>query len=343
MHSRLHLPRSFYRLALFVALAFAGTLSDVSTGFARGGAMDGGGGDICENRIQEIRNDLRSWINAGGAKGLKLSKGVTHSIYKSKVLAEIGKAKIRCVGPGNKGFPVQVQKTAKICRFDVTSRKTKFITCDFNKFQSLPDTDQYVLIHHEFAGLAGLENPLGDQSTYALSNQISGYLAEHTVRKLVVKPSANSEYEEYELEAITKLPGSGCKGIGMVNDIYCTVTEGKPSTKAYCSIVIEKKYSNHLYSVRISTPENNPEKDWTAMMTVMDAFSEENLIRVQADTKSVSSGKADAVPKFFKCESKYWINETLKAQGKITEKTQETPDSKEIPDSWTDALEASKD
>jgi hypothetical protein len=49
-------------------------------------------------------------------------------------------------------------------------------------------SDQYVLIHHEYAGLAGFEVNDGESSQYEISNQISGYLEDQIVKKLVVKP-----------------------------------------------------------------------------------------------------------------------------------------------------------
>ena len=44
-----------------------------ATAFAQGGSGHvGGGGDANERRVYDIRDDLLSWINAGGAKALYL-------------------------------------------------------------------------------------------------------------------------------------------------------------------------------------------------------------------------------------------------------------------------------
>ena len=54
------------------------------------------GGDPCEMRIQEIRDDIKSWIVKGGSKGLEFPGGMTVSEYNTKMLKEIGSAKISC-------------------------------------------------------------------------------------------------------------------------------------------------------------------------------------------------------------------------------------------------------
>ncbi len=51
------------------------------------------------------------------------------------------------------------------------------------------ESDQYVLVHHEYAGLAGIEISKGEDSDYQVSNQISGYLENQVIKKLAVKPS----------------------------------------------------------------------------------------------------------------------------------------------------------
>lgn len=148
-----------------------------------------GGGDLCEDRIQQIRDDIKSWIYAGGSADLRFSTLSMQSEYKASMLEAMASAKIQCVKPGDAGYPVQVNGTAKVCRFDKTS-SVDLITCDYQAFldlNSMSESDQYILIHHEFAGLAGLENPNADVSTYFLSNQISGYLEDQIVKKLVVK------------------------------------------------------------------------------------------------------------------------------------------------------------
>lgn len=51
------------------------------------------------------------------------------------------------------------------------------------------------MIHHEYAGLAGLENPNGGQSTYFISNQLTSFLQVQIVRKL-----ENSKHETTKIQ-----------------------------------------------------------------------------------------------------------------------------------------------
>lgn len=155
--------------------------------FAAFGPGISGGGDECENRVKTIAADIQDWIRAGGPEGLKLPKGLTPGSYGNAMLQEIASARVTCVGPNDAGFPVEVFGTAKTCRFDKQDRSSR-ITCDYNKFRVLSEEEQYVLVHHELAGLAGLEPAIGDDSQYHISNQISGFLVETVVKKLAVVP-----------------------------------------------------------------------------------------------------------------------------------------------------------
>ncbi len=168
-----------------------------TSSFAKGkmGAGSSGGGDLCEARIKIIREDLKDWINKGGPNGLKLSSSTSVGQYTYGMLDQIERAKITCVSSGDRGYPVNINGTAKVCRFDRKQNDDQ-ITCDFNKFQSMSESDQYVLIHHEFAGLAGLEIPTGADSNYSISNQMSGYLVNKVVKKLSIKPNNECEVSE---------------------------------------------------------------------------------------------------------------------------------------------------
>jgi len=160
-------------------------LKDLSSIKIEGGA-DAGGGDLCEDRIKTIRDDIKIWITKGGAKQLPLPEGMSISQYSKAMLGQLGKAKIKCVGEGDPGFPVLINNTPKVCRYDRTS-SVSHITCDFSKFQSMKEADQYILIHHEFAGLSGVEIPNGDDSDYRVSNHISENLSYEMVQKLTIK------------------------------------------------------------------------------------------------------------------------------------------------------------
>jgi hypothetical protein len=162
-----------------------------SIAYAQRGSEGVGGGDLCENRIQEIRNDISSWILKGGARDLKLTD-ISAEKYAQRMLVEAKRSKIKCVGKGDLGYPVEINGTPKVCRFDKTHRLSQ-ITCDYEKFQKMQAAEQYILIHHEYAGLADIERPNGDSSNYEISNQISAYLEDQITKKLVVKPTFDSQ------------------------------------------------------------------------------------------------------------------------------------------------------
>lgn len=155
------------------------------------GGNGSGGGDICENRLKMIRSDLRAWINRGGSKGLKLPIGVSSAQYSEQILEQLNQAKIVCVGPGDSEYPVSVYNRPKVCRF--TNSPESRIVCDHNKFMNLAENDQYTLVHHEYAGLAGIENPSGADSNYDVSNQISAFLVDTVVKRLAVKEDSSNE------------------------------------------------------------------------------------------------------------------------------------------------------
>lgn len=167
------------------------------------GGMNSGGGDLCEDRIQIIREDLRSWINQGGAQGLQLPAPLTVQQYSTNMLKEIDQAKIRCVGPKDQGYPVAINGTPKVCRFDRNWLGRTQITCDAEKFQAINESDQYILVHHEYAGLAGVEQPNLDDSTYGVSNQISGYLVDTIVKKLAVKSQRSDRKIDEETRTLS--------------------------------------------------------------------------------------------------------------------------------------------
>lgn len=170
-------------LATLVVLLISGPKA-----FSGIGNEGSGGGDLCEDQIQIIRSDIASWIQKGGHKNLKLPQNINEEQYKTEMLKYISEAKIRCIGESDKDYPVEVYGTPKVCRFDNKRFKKPVITCDREAFMKMNETNQYVLVHHEYAGLSNVEIPNKDDSQYQVSNQISSYLVDTIVKRLAVKP-----------------------------------------------------------------------------------------------------------------------------------------------------------
>jgi hypothetical protein len=161
-----------------------------------GGTSVGGGGNATEIRVNEIRADILKWIDEGGAQGLTLPSHLTHSQYVSgmrKVLEPLAVVVV-AVTPEQEAaatddeLKVVVEGRSKTCRGFV-SRKDRLphILCSTKRFAETTESDQYRLIHHEYAGLAGIERNVGAASDYEISSQLTDFLVPETVLKLAVK------------------------------------------------------------------------------------------------------------------------------------------------------------
>ena len=53
----------------------------------------GNGGDICEDQVKIVRDDIGTWIKNGSSAGLHLPNDVSLSQYDAGMLAQIAKAK----------------------------------------------------------------------------------------------------------------------------------------------------------------------------------------------------------------------------------------------------------
>ena len=68
------------------SLCLAMTVKSYAQTAPHDGGVGGGGGDVEEARVNEIRSDIKNWIEKGGAKGLKLSPGLSLEEYNSQIL-----------------------------------------------------------------------------------------------------------------------------------------------------------------------------------------------------------------------------------------------------------------
>jgi hypothetical protein len=143
----------------------------------------GNGGDMCEDRFKIVRDDIQSWIHDGGSAGLRLPSNLSLDRYNFVMTEQIAKAKVSCVSE-----KIFIGKAEKTCENFHDESGTPRIRCNTNRFMNTNESDQYVLVHHEYAGLSGFEVSDGEDSEYVISNQISGYLVDQVVKKLAINP-----------------------------------------------------------------------------------------------------------------------------------------------------------
>ncbi len=155
----------------------------------------GGGGDASERRVDEIRADIMKWIGEGGARGLSLPPEIKYETYlfeMEKVLAPHAVI-VSFVSTAqesrtrNPELQVIVNGQPKTCRgFQSKKDRSLHVLCNIERFAGTSEAEQYRLIHHEYAGLAGLERNIGASSDYVISNQLTDYLVPETVLRLSV-------------------------------------------------------------------------------------------------------------------------------------------------------------
>lgn len=299
------------------ALAFLSPVSHAANLAA--GPRSGGGGDLCEDRIQVVRDDIKAWIGNGGPNGLILPAGISVAQYSQEMLGKIAATKVACVAQGDSGFPVQVNGTPKVCVFTGVAGAER-ITCDSAKFMALLQDDQYVLVHHEYAGLAGLEIPDGDVSNYAISNQISGFLSNVEVKRLSVnKPQAQPDNDVrgnfsdfvglYQVvqcqiqhqEGIDKpITNEGCYGADQVSlyfgtDYYSPSADGRELLLDFINTKmpapLPAPIGNHVASFLVATAENDVNETCTTFPGTQFCVGESSYTHyIQDSTLKVEDG-----------------------------------------------------
>jgi hypothetical protein len=143
----------------------------------------GNGGDSCENRIKNISNDVEAWILKGGSSGLNFQDKNSMKSYNKEMLKAIKQTVISCTDK-----TLYIGDAEKTCINKTLDTGKRFIECNFNRFSGTTEDHQYRLIHHEYAGLAGIEVNNGmEESDYNLSNQVTGFLENVIVKKLTIK------------------------------------------------------------------------------------------------------------------------------------------------------------
>ncbi|QDK44516.1 hypothetical protein DOM22_04760 [Bdellovibrio sp. ZAP7] len=169
------------KFVLIIAFSF---LSSLAYGQFIDGQDRGNGGDQCEMRIGEIRGDFEKWIIKGGSATLQLPLGITHDQYYRAMLEQMANASVSCTET-----ILKVGAAEKTCLNFRDGQDVPRILCNVERFMNAKGSDQYVLIHHEYAGLAHFEINDGEKSDYRISMQIADYYRADGANKLDNAPA----------------------------------------------------------------------------------------------------------------------------------------------------------
>lgn len=185
----------------------------------------GNGGDTCESRIQEISKDFEGWFQREEFSAIILPEHVTQDEYKEGMLAAISTSVISCTRD-----KIFVGRAEKICM-----NKGSLIKCNADRFKGLTASEQYKLIHHEFAGVSGFEVNKSEASNYQISNQITDFLREGN--KLGVHKK-----DDPKVKSDTRV--NNCKrSLRLLVDIYKEYTDVYRSCERAANRSIYNKFS----------------------------------------------------------------------------------------------------
>ena len=135
----------------------------LSSSFATAGEGATNGGDICENKLSSIVLDIEGWIQNNGGKQLSFTNGLTSEEYKSKMLEAIeGNPIIKC-----QTEELLFGSAEKTC-LNTSNNGNAEIVCNLKRIESSNIEEKYRIIHHEIAGLAGIEVNETESSDYFL-------------------------------------------------------------------------------------------------------------------------------------------------------------------------------
>ena len=155
------------------------------------------GGDASQARVNEIREDILNWIENKGGEDLILPSGITYEDYVSKMSAVLQPKKVIIGFTEEKVIYDNAEKTCRSFIDDDNSEMN--ILCNISRFEETKKSDQYKLIHHEYAGLVRIEKNDGAASDYNLSSQITDYLDYKKILKLALK-------KDYRKDCTLNLP-----------------------------------------------------------------------------------------------------------------------------------------
>jgi hypothetical protein len=217
----------------------------------------GNGGDSCERRIKEIRSDLNNWLSNDGGDELQLPSQISSEEYKLSMLRSIEEGLINCTES-----EIKIGSSSKTCRNFVNRNNDLVIECNSSRFLKISEDEQYRLIHHEFAGLAGFEINMGtgkhyEESNYEISDQLASFLEYKKVKKLSIQQCSSENMDTKRYKRVEKffISEANSKNANVIKDKIDNLVhwEGSPSNidsnnhLTTDSISIIELYSEYSY------------------------------------------------------------------------------------------------
>jgi hypothetical protein len=213
------------------------------------GAGSGGGGDASEERVNEVRSDIVKWIQKGGAKSLNLPADISYEQYVDSMSDILQPKKVVIAFTEEKVLVKRVEKTCK--GFYAESPLQANILCNISRFKNTSESQQYSLIHHEYAGLVDIEKNEGAASDYSISNQITAYLENQIVKKLAVRSqlpdTCDEECENDNQKKYLEELYKNASSLTSINDVLEAAKKAKGERVGGPYMLVEKRADNQSY------------------------------------------------------------------------------------------------
>jgi hypothetical protein len=153
---------------------------------------------ICQTRVLRIRDDIRWWIQNGGSAALTLPTRVNLADYNAKMLDQLSRAQITCVGD-----TLKVGDSEERCKVQGSEQ----ILCNSERIiNDSPVSYQYGLVNHAYAQLAQIETDPGYTNTDSakISKQLENFLKptvelslSPTLQTAPVKQPVNDNFKDF--------------------------------------------------------------------------------------------------------------------------------------------------
>jgi hypothetical protein len=264
--------RNLLKLSPFIILSAMNLVS--LSARAEGGTSGGGGDGFTEMRIDEIRGDILKWIGEGGAQELKLPDGISYGYYRDVMARELQPHAVVIGGvtaadestTTDPELKVMVSGQPKTCRGFISKKDNlPHILCNVERFAGTPESQQYALIHHEYAGLALIEKNIGASSDYFVSSQLTSYLVVQKVLRLAVKAAPQKVFHVTNgraQRARSEFPLSHLEQGGLIQikaPLFSDIIYGNPNNLACTFYDHSRKIESFESGVRLDNREHGRE------------------------------------------------------------------------------------